>query len=134
ERTRALLEVIVQATAELSVSHTLETAVERVAELLGVERVAVYIRSSGEGELEEAASRGLAGPHARVADRLLDVALGPSRDRAVLEVSDLVRDPRLAVVAAAARETGIRSALAVPLAARGEVVGLLAAYPSGRPA
>ena len=34
ERTRALLEVIVQATAELSVSHTLETAVERVAELL----------------------------------------------------------------------------------------------------
>ena len=134
ERTRALLEVIAQATAELSVSHTLETAVERVAELLGVERVAVYLRSSGEGELEEAASRGLAGPHARVADRLLDVALGPSRDRAVLEVSDLVRDPRLAVVAAAARETGIGSALAVPLAARGEVVGLLAAYPSGRPA
>ena len=41
DRTRALLEVIVQATAELSVSHTLETAVERVAELLDVERVAV---------------------------------------------------------------------------------------------
>jgi len=134
ERTRALLEVIVQATAELSVSHTLETAVERVAELLDVGRVAVYLRGTGEGELEEAASRGLAGPHARVADRLLDVALGPSRERAVLEVTDIGRDPRLAVVAATARETGIGSALAVPLMARGDVVGLLAAYPAGRPA
>ena len=50
ERTRALLEVIVQATAELSVSHTLETAVERVAELLGVDRVAVYLRGSPSSE------------------------------------------------------------------------------------
>ena len=134
ERTRALLEVIVQATAELSVSHTLETAVERVAELLDVDRVAVYLRGPGEGELEAAASRGLAGPHARVADRLLDLALGPSRERAVLEVTDVGRDARLGAVAAAARETGIESALAVPLMARGDVVGLLAAYPAGRPA
>jgi serine phosphatase RsbU (regulator of sigma subunit) len=134
ERTRALLEVIVQATAELSVSHTLETAVERVAELLDVERVAVYLRAAGEGELEAAASRGLAGPHARVADRLLDVALGPSRERAVLEIADVGQDQRLAAVAAAARETGIGSALVVPLTARGDVVGLLAAYPAGRPA
>jgi serine phosphatase RsbU (regulator of sigma subunit) len=134
ERTRALLGVIVQATAELSVSHTLETAVERVAELLGVDRVAVYLRGLGDGELEEAASRGLAGPHARVADRLLDVALGPSRGRTVLEVPDVARDARFAVAAAAARETGIGSALAVPLMARGDVVGLLAAYPAGTPA
>ena len=134
ERTQALLEVIVQATAELSVSHTLEIAVERVGELLDVSRVAVYLRGAGDGELEEAASRGLAGPHARVADRLLDVALGPSRERAVLEVSDVAHDPRLAAVAAEARETGIGSALAVPLMARGDVVGLLAAYPAGRPA
>jgi len=134
ERTQALLEVIVQATSELSVSHTLETAVERVAELLSVDRVAVYLRGAGDGELEEAASRGLAGPHARVADRLLDVALGPSRERTVLEVTDVVGDLRLAAVAAVARETGIGSALAVPLVALGEVVGLLAAYPEGRPA
>ena len=96
--------------------------------------MAVYLRGTGEGELEEAASRGLAGPHARVADRLLDVALGPSRERTVLEVTDVVGDLRLAAVAAAARETGIGSALAVPLVALGEVVGLLAAYPEGRPA
>jgi serine phosphatase RsbU (regulator of sigma subunit) len=134
QRTQALLEVIVQATAELSVSHTLEIAVERVAELLAVERVAVYLRGTSEGELEEAASRGLAGPHVRVADRLLDVALGPSRERAVLQVPDVVRDPRFAASAAAARETGIGSALAVPLMVRGDVLGLLAAYPAGRPA
>jgi serine phosphatase RsbU (regulator of sigma subunit) len=36
------------------------------------------------------------------------------------------------VAAAAARETGVGSALAVPLVARGDVVGLLAAYPEGR--
>ena len=131
ERTQALLDLIVQATAELSVSHTLETAVERVGELLGVARVGVYLRGSGDGELEEATSRGLSGAHARVADRLLDVALGPSRERAVLEVADVVRDPRLADVAAVARETGIGAALAVPLRARGDVVGLLAAYPAG---
>ncbi|HJQ75129.1 MAG TPA: SpoIIE family protein phosphatase, partial [Gaiellaceae bacterium] len=46
---------------------------------------------------------------------------------------DVGRDPRLAAAAAVARETGIGSALAVPLVARGDVVGLLAAYPSGRP-
>jgi serine phosphatase RsbU (regulator of sigma subunit) len=133
ERTRALLEVIAQATAELSVSHTLETAVERVAELLRVDRVAVYLRAGGDGDLEEAASRGLAGPHERVADRLLDVALGPTHGRGVLQVAAVVHDPKLADVAAAARETGIGSALAVPLVARGDVVGLLAAYPLGRP-
>jgi serine phosphatase RsbU (regulator of sigma subunit) len=132
ERTRTLLELMVQATAELSVSHTLETAVERVAELLGVGRVAVYLRGAAEGRLEAAASRGLAGPHAHVADRLLDVALGPTRERALLEVVEVGRDPRLAAVADAARETGIGSALAVPLVARGDVVGLLAAYPAGR--
>jgi serine phosphatase RsbU (regulator of sigma subunit) len=133
ERTQALLEVIVQATAELSVSHTLETAVERVGELLEVDRVAVYLWGTGEGALEDAASRNLAGPHARVADKLLDVALGPSRDGAVLEIADVVRDPRLAEASDAALETGIGSALAVPLTARGDVVGLLAAYPEGRP-
>ena len=133
ERTQALLEVIVQATAELSVSHTVETAVKQVAQRLDVDRVAVYLRG-GDGELEEAASRGLAGPHTRVADVLLDVALGPSREGAVLEVADVVQDGRLAEAAEAARETGIGSALAVPLTARGDVVGLLAAYPAGRTA
>src|SRR6185437_15996823 len=53
---------------------------------------------------------------------------------AVLEVPEVLRDARLARAAPAARETGIGSALAVPLFARGDVVGLLAAYPAGLPA
>src|SRR5262249_59977506 len=108
--------------------------VGRLADLWGVDRGAVPPGGPAEGELEEAASRGLAGAHARVADRLLDVALGPSRERSVLAVTDVVQDARLTAVAAAGRETGIRSALAVPLMARGDVVGLLAAYPEGMPA
>src|SRR5207302_5653515 len=43
-RTRALLAVVGQATAELSLTHTLETAVEHVADLLAVEDIAVYLR------------------------------------------------------------------------------------------
>jgi serine phosphatase RsbU (regulator of sigma subunit) len=109
-RTRALLEVIVQATAELSVAHTLETAVERVSEILGVDRVAVHLRSA-DGTLEEAAGRGAPTPHAPPAERLLDLALGPARLSPVVEVA---------------------GALAVPLVARGDVVGLLAAYPEER--
>jgi len=109
-RTRALLEVIVQATAELSVAHTLETAVERVSELLGVDRVAVHLRTA-DGSLEEAAGRGAPTPNAPPAERLLDLALGPARLSPVIDVA---------------------GALAVPLVARGEVVGLLAAYPEKR--
>ena len=69
ERTRALVAVISQAIAQLSLSHTLETAVERIAELLAVERVAVYLLEGG--RLLPVAGRGLVGPHARVAERLL---------------------------------------------------------------
>lgn len=132
ERTRALLAVVGQATSELSVSHTLETAVERVADLLAVPRVAVYLRSPETGALEVAAVRGLAGPHARLAERLLDVALGPSRGRAVVEIGDASRDARVREAAAAAKESGIRAALAVPLLVRDEVIGLLGVYPELR--
>ena len=58
ERTRALLEVVGEAIARLSLAHTLETAVERIAELLQVEQVGVYLRE--EGRLVAAAGRGLA--------------------------------------------------------------------------
>src|SRR5207237_267072 len=73
ERTRALLAVVGQAIAQLSLAHTLQTAVESVAELLGVERVGVYLRT--EQRLLAAAGRSLAGPHAVVASRLLELAL-----------------------------------------------------------
>jgi serine phosphatase RsbU (regulator of sigma subunit) len=128
ERTRALLAVVGQATAELSLAHTLETAVDRLAELFAVEHVAVYLRA-GENRLTPAAGLGLAGPHARVAERLLEIALGTGRGRPVVEVADAWRDERLREARDAARESGIDAALAVPLHVRDEVIGLLAVYP-----
>jgi len=127
ERTRALLAVVGQATSELSLAHTLETAVERVGELLSVERVAVYLRD--DERLTAAAGQGLAGPHARVAERLLEIALGPTRRRLLVEVADARADLRLGDVRDAAREAGIDAALAAPLLVHDEVIGLLAAYP-----
>lgn len=131
---RALLAVVGQATAELSLTHTLETAVVRIAELLDVERVAVYLRVA-EDRLIAAAGAGLSGPHTRVAERLLDLGIGPARRRRPLvEVSDTVTDLRLVDVRDAAREAGIDAALAVPLLVRDDVIGLLAVYPErGRP-
>ncbi len=128
DRTRALLAVVGQATAQLSLAHTLDTAVDRLSELFAVEHVAVYLRAS-EDRLVPAAGRGLAGPHARVAERLLEVALGTGRGRPVVEIADAWKDERLREARDAARESGIDAALAVPLLVRDEVIGLLAVYP-----
>jgi serine phosphatase RsbU (regulator of sigma subunit) len=127
ERTRALLAVVAQATAELSLAHTLETAVERVSELLDVEAVAVYLRTDDD-RLAPAAARALAGPHTRVAERLLELSFGP-RERALVDTADVAGDARLRDVRDAAREAGIDAAVAVPLRVRNAVTGLLAVYP-----
>jgi serine phosphatase RsbU (regulator of sigma subunit) len=128
ERTRALLGVVAQAISQLSLAHTLETAVGRIAELLDADRLAVYLRE--DGRLYAAAGLGLAGPHVRLADRLLDLALGPFRSRGILAIDDVAADPRLASVGDAAAEAGIDAAVAVPLLAHGEVIGLLGVFPS----
>ena len=128
DRTRALLAVVGQAISQLSLAHTLETAVARVGELLGADRLAVYLRE--DGRLYAAAGLGLAGPHARLAERLLDLTLGPFRSRGILVVRDIRSDPRLAGVGDAAAEAGIEAAIAVPLAVRDEVIGLLGVFPS----
>jgi serine phosphatase RsbU (regulator of sigma subunit) len=128
DRTRALLAVVGQATAQLSLAHTLETAVERVAELLAVDQLAVYLRQ--DGRLLPAAGRGLAGPHVRVAERLLDLVLGPLRGRGIVQIDEVAADERLADVEEAAAEAGIGPAVAVPLIAAHEVIGLLAVYPA----
>jgi len=131
ERTRALLAVVGQAISQLSLAHTLETAVARVAELLDADRLAVYLRE--DNRLYAAAGLGLAGPHVRLADRLLELTLGPFRSRGILVVDHVGSDPRLAGVGDAAAESGIEAAIAVPLLARDEVVGLLGVFPaSGR--
>jgi serine phosphatase RsbU (regulator of sigma subunit) len=129
ERSEALLSVLGQAIAELSVAHTLETAVARVSELLRAERVAIYLGDAsrlrpegGSGDAELA-----------VAERLLELAFGPLRAQGVLHIADAQADARLATVRAAVAEARIDAALAVPLVAREELVGLLAVYlPRGR--
>ena len=126
ERTRALLSVVGQATAELSLAHTLETAVDLVAELVGASAAAIYLLN--DEKLSTATERGLAGPHLRVAERLLELALGPARGRAALQIADATRDSRLQDARDAAREAGIDAVLAVPLLVRDAVVGLLAVY------
>jgi serine phosphatase RsbU (regulator of sigma subunit) len=127
ERTRALLAVVGQATAQLSLAHTLETAVDRVAELFDVERLGVYL--ADDEDLYPAAGTGLAGPHVRLAERLLELASGPLRGRGIVEIADVTADPRLAVVGDAAAETGFDSAIAVPLVVGDETIGLLGVFP-----
>ncbi|HEX6491082.1 MAG TPA: GAF domain-containing protein, partial [Gaiellaceae bacterium] len=113
ERSRALVAVVGQAIAQLSLAHTLETAIARVAELLGSERLAVYLVEDEEERLLAAAGRGLAGPHTQVADRLLELARGPLRGHDAIQVADAAADPRLASVRDQLAETGIESAVAV---------------------
>jgi serine phosphatase RsbU (regulator of sigma subunit) len=128
ERTQALLGVLGEAIARLSVRHTLETAVERVPTLLRIDRVAVYLRDE-EGLLTVAEARGLAGPHREIAQRLLELSLGPFRGRGMLVIEDAELDPRFADVAAARAAVGIEAAVAVPLLGTDELIGLLAVYP-----
>jgi serine phosphatase RsbU (regulator of sigma subunit) len=128
ERTQALLGVLGQAIARLSLSHTLETAVGRIAALLGVDRLAVYLQDE-DGRLTVAEARGLAGPHVEVAERLLELALGPFRARGTLAVDDAAFDPRLDEVGEARAAAGIEAAVAVPLLVTEQLIGLLAVYP-----
>jgi hypothetical protein len=79
ERSQTVFAVVSQTIAQLSLAHTLDTAVERISELTDGAPVGIYLR---EGErFEAAASRGLAGEHPALAERLLELALGPSRGR-----------------------------------------------------
>ncbi|HET7806844.1 MAG TPA: SpoIIE family protein phosphatase, partial [Gaiellaceae bacterium] len=127
ERTRALLTIVGQAIAQLSLSHTLDTAIQHVSDLLGAERLAVYLGE--EGRLEPAAERGLTGPHVRVAERLLELLLGPARGRGLLGIPYAATDARLRAVQDVLEEIGLEAAIAVPLRAREELIGVLAVYP-----
>ncbi|MGZ8694467.1 MAG: SpoIIE family protein phosphatase [Gaiellaceae bacterium] len=129
-RSRALLGVVGQAIAELSLAHTLETAVARVGELLGTDRVAVYLRAGP--TLRPAAARGLGPRHDEVAAALLDLAQGPLRARGALVVEDAETDPGLAGVRDAVGAAGLEALVAAPLVVLDEAIGLLvAALPRG---
>ena len=129
ERSRALLSVVGEAISQLSLAHTLETAIERVAHLLGADRVAVYLTEGD--EIAVAASRGIEGPHQAVAHALLAAAL-QSRQAGVIVEIDATTDERLAQVRAHVEESGIGSALALGLVVGDEPIGVLAVYPRQR--
>jgi serine phosphatase RsbU (regulator of sigma subunit)/uncharacterized protein YigA (DUF484 family) len=126
-RSQTLIAIVGQAIAQLSLAHTLETVVERVVELTGGGEVAVYLREA-EGLRLAAASDDLTGRHGELAERLLELALGPSRPRGFVVAEDTRRDPRLAGLESVVEETGIRRALLVPLAVQDESIGALAVY------
>jgi serine phosphatase RsbU (regulator of sigma subunit) len=126
ERTEALLAVVGQAIAHLSLTHTLGTVADRITELLRVDRIAVYLRD--QGRLHAAYERGLIGPHESVAERLLELSLGPSRAQGVLHVTDAAADLRLAAVRDAVLEAEIEGVAAVPLLVREELIGIVAVY------
>ena len=129
QRTRALLTIVGQAIAQLSLSHTLQTAIEHVADLLGAERLAVYLSEERGQRLEPAAERGLTGPHVRVAERLLELLLVPAHGRGLLGIPYAATDTRLRGVQDVLEEIGIQAAIAVPLRARDDLIGVLAVYP-----
>jgi GAF domain-containing protein len=131
QRSRALLSLVAEVTSELSLQHALDTAIDHVSMLVRAERVAVYLRDGR--HLQPAAARKLEGPHDIVAEKLLDLALGEYRGRGMVVVPDIEREKSLADVGAAARDARIRAAIALPLVVRGEVIGLLAAYPEHGP-
>jgi serine phosphatase RsbU (regulator of sigma subunit) len=132
ERTRELLTLTARMNAELSMTHRLDTALDRVAELLGVARVGVYLQEAS--GLVPAAVRGLDGPHVEIAERLLELMQGPFRTRTTLTVPFATGDPHFAGLEAALEATGIEAAVAVPLVVQDEVTGLLAVYGwRGRP-
>ena len=127
ERSRALLAVVGEAIARLSLSHTLETAVERVAALLDIDRVALYLEE--QGVLSAAATRSLEGPHEPVARAVLELALGQHRGQGIVELDARGTAEQLAAVRAEAAEAEITSVLALPLLVQDGLIGLLAVYP-----
>jgi serine phosphatase RsbU (regulator of sigma subunit) len=127
ERSRALIAVVGDAIAHLSLSHTLETAIERLGDLLGTDRIAVYLRE--DGRITTAASRGVDGPHEAIAGALLAAALDARREGGIVEIEDAAADERLAAVRAQAQEADVDSALALGLVVQDQPIGVLAVYP-----
>jgi serine phosphatase RsbU (regulator of sigma subunit) len=129
-RTRALLDVVGEAISRLSLAHTLETAVERSAELLQVDRLAIYLRE--DGRLFPAAGRGVAGELDDVTALVADALQGPLRARSSVYAHVLGAEAALGPVRSALRGADQRSVVAVPLHVREEPIGLLVAYPGDR--
>jgi serine phosphatase RsbU (regulator of sigma subunit) len=130
ERTRAVLDVVGEAISTLSLAHTLETGVERIAQLLGVDEVGLYLLDGS--ELVTAGERNLPLGHETVARRLHEAMEGPLRARAAVQASVDGSDRPLLPVRTALRKLGRTDVVAVPLRVGGESIGLLVAFSRDR--
>lgn len=125
-RSELLTSVIGEAISRLSLQHTLETTIEWVAELTGSPLVAVYLSEGS--RLEIAASRGVGESAGGLGELLLELLLGRYRARGFALVEDASAADCHPELARAAREAGVQRALAVPLAAADELIGVLAVF------
>jgi serine phosphatase RsbU (regulator of sigma subunit)/uncharacterized protein YigA (DUF484 family) len=130
DRTRALLEVVAEAISRLSLTHTLETAVDRIAERLQVDHVGVFLFE--DGGLLPAAGRGDVASNEAVAARLADAFRGPLRARGTIYAHVDGSDPALSSLRSALHAAKQRAVLAVQLTAHEESIGLLVVYPGRR--
>ena len=128
-RTRAVLGVVGEASSRLSLAHALETAVERTAQLLPLDRLGLYLRDDDD-RLRMAAGRALPGRHLEMAAAMLESMLGPLRARDSVHVASAGDAPGLERVRAALRATGEAGAVGAPLRVRDDVIGVLVAYPA----
>jgi sigma-B regulation protein RsbU (phosphoserine phosphatase) len=126
-RSRELISFGGQTTAELAVEPLLGAAMDRIAGLLGIERIAIYLCE--EGGLRAAAERGLEGPHESIAARLLELALASGRSPGSVSVARALTDERLQAQRDALVESRIEAAYALSLEVGNDVVGLLVLYP-----
>lgn len=117
------------ANATLNLDQMLSAAVERVAEGVHAERCAVAIIDAEQTEIEIAADHRANGLQSNRGVKLpLDrhYALGyVMRDRRTLVCDDLLADPRFAPFSSFLHSWHLRSVVAVPLIAEGQVIGLL---------
>jgi serine phosphatase RsbU (regulator of sigma subunit) len=125
-RTQALLSFAGQVIAELALEPTLNNAIDRIATLLGVERIAVYLND--DGRLQTAVARKLDGPHELLAVRLLELAQASGQAPSGVIVEEALTDERLDSLQDMLLEIGVEAVSAFPLEASGETIGLLALY------
>ena len=125
-RTQALLQFAGQVIAELALEPTLNNAVERIATLFEVDRIAVYLND--DGRLQTAVARGLDGQHELLAVRLLELAQASRPAPSGVIVGEALTDERLVPLRDVLIEVRVEAVTAFALEAGGETIGLLALY------
>jgi two-component system sensor histidine kinase DegS len=125
-RLRTINAVTAMVTGSLELAQILNSALDKVLEVTKVQTGSIYLLDTGTQELVLATCRGLSPRFAHDAARF---KLGESltgwvgRSGEPMVVDDLLQEPRLTT--GLATQEGMQSFIAVPLKARGEVLGVM---------